>query len=154
MVFSPVCGCWSFRLWRWNMTFLDTEMRNLAEAPSNTRSLIRTLKPQVCPRHGCRRNKPLWWKSIHTHPPTHTYTHTHTHTPPPPTHTHKHTNTHTSTARSGNLPGWFFHLRDIHGLPLTKYIGKRLQKPKIPKSYLSEKYKNTAQYCFKNFISL
>ena len=85
----------------------------------------------------------------HTHTPTHTLTHTHTHT-----HTHSHTHTHTSTARNGNLPCWFFHLRDIHGLPLTKYIGKCLQKPKIPKSYVSEKNKNTGQYCFKNFISL
>ena len=151
MVFSPVCGCWSFRLWRWNMTFLDTEMRNLAEAPSNTRSLIRTLKPQVCPRHRCRRNKHLLWKTIHTPTHPHIYIHTHAHTH---AHTYTHARARASTARSGNLPGWFFHLRDIHGLPLTKYIGKRLQKPKIPNSYVSEKNKNTGQYCFKNFISL
>ena len=29
IVFSPVCACWSFHLWRRNMTFLDTEMKEL-----------------------------------------------------------------------------------------------------------------------------
>ena len=45
---SPVAVGWSFRLWRWNMTFSDTEMMELGRKhPTNihnTRSLIRTLK--------------------------------------------------------------------------------------------------------------
>ena len=85
IVFSPVCACWSFHLWRRNMTFLDTEMKELwrwnmtsldmemkelgkstQHNTHNARSMIHTY-PQVCPRHCCRWNKPLRWKSINTH---------------------------------------------------------------------------------------
>ena len=51
-VFSAVCASWSFRLWRWKMTFSDTEMKKLGRSPRNNthskRSLIRTY--QVCHR--------------------------------------------------------------------------------------------------------
>ena len=44
---SPVAVGWSFRLWRWNMTFSDTEMMDFGRKHAtniyNTRSLIRTL---------------------------------------------------------------------------------------------------------------
>ena len=67
----------AFRLYRWNMTFLDTEMQELGRSiqitTRNTRLLIRT--PQVCSGHRCRRKKPLRWNSLNTH--THTHTHTH-----------------------------------------------------------------------------
>ena len=72
IVFSPVCACWSFHLWRRNMTFLDTEMkeiwrcnmtfldtemkelgRSTQHNTHNARSMIRTY-PQVCPRCCCR----------------------------------------------------------------------------------------------------
>ena len=47
-VFSPARVHWSFRLWRWNMTFSDTEMKELGSGTAynthNTTSLIRTLK--------------------------------------------------------------------------------------------------------------
>ena len=33
IIFSPVCTDWSFRLWRWNMTFSDTEMKELGRSP-------------------------------------------------------------------------------------------------------------------------
>ena len=53
IVFSRVCGGWSFPLWRWNLTFSDTEMKELGTRTQivihNTRSLIRT--SQVCLRH-------------------------------------------------------------------------------------------------------
>ena len=53
IVFCPVVGVLEFRLWRWNMTFLEMEMkelgRNTWKNTHNTRSLIRT--PKVCLTH-------------------------------------------------------------------------------------------------------
>ena len=86
ITFSPVCRLREFCLWRWNTTFLETETKEVGRSTwyntHNIRSLIRT--PQVCPRHRCKRKKPLW----NTHKHKHTYTHAHTHA-------HKHTHTHT-----------------------------------------------------------
>ena len=82
IVFSPVCQLLECRLWRWNMTFLETEIKELGRSTwnntHNKRSLI--LTPQVSPRHRCRRKKPLRWKSRNTHTHIHTHTHTHTYT--------------------------------------------------------------------------
>ena len=47
----------------------------------------------------------------------------------------------TSTTRSGNLPGWFSHLRDIHGLPLTGSIENVYKYQKFRSHiYLSDNY--------------
>ena len=74
--FSPVSEL-EFRLWRWNMTFLDTEMKELGRSIHihKTRSLIRA--PHVCLIHLADRRS-LHVGRILTHIHTHTHTHTHT----------------------------------------------------------------------------
>ena len=70
--FSPVSEL-EFRLWRWNMTFLDTEMKELGRSTHihKTRSLIRA--PHVCLIHIADR------RSLHVgRILTHIHTHTHT----------------------------------------------------------------------------
>ena len=73
--FSPVSEL-EFRLWRWNMTFLDTEMKELGRSIHihKTRSLIRA--PHVCLIHLADRRS-LHVGRILTHIHTHTHTHTH-----------------------------------------------------------------------------
>ena len=47
IVFSPICQLLGFCLWRWDMTFLETEVKELGRSTysntHNTRSLIGTL---------------------------------------------------------------------------------------------------------------
>ena len=103
ITFSPVCRLREFCLWRWNTTFLETETKKVGKSTwyntHNIRSLIRT--PQVCPRHRCKRKKPLW----NTHKHKHTYTHAHTHAHK---HTHTHTHTHTANACNSRAPCFKF----------------------------------------------
>ena len=86
---SSLTACWSFRFWTWNMTFLDTEMKELGRSTQynthNTKVFICTLKyvPDIVAD-----GRSLYGFTIHTH--THAHTHTHTHT-----NTHTHTHTHT-----------------------------------------------------------
>ena len=75
-VFSLVCAWWSSCLWRWNMTLLDTEMKELNRSTQhntqNTWLLIHTLKyvPDIV---ADRRS--IYGERVYTH--THTHTHTH-----------------------------------------------------------------------------
>ena len=54
IVFSPVAGVLEFRLWTWNMAFLEMEMKKLGRPTSTSQA-------------SCRRKKPLRWKSINTY---------------------------------------------------------------------------------------
>ena len=74
---------WNFRLWRLNLIFSDTEMKELGRSTQinihNTRSLIRT--SQVYLRHLAV------GRSLHGGRYKHTHTHTHTHAHAPHTYT-------------------------------------------------------------------
>ena len=74
---------WSFRLWRRNMIFPDTEIKELDRSPqqySQQKTLIRT--SPVCHRRlEVERSQQLKeYKQTHTHTHTHARAHTHTHT--------------------------------------------------------------------------
>ena len=68
IIFSPVCQLLEFRFWRWITTFLEMEIKEFGRSTwyntHNTRLLMGT--SQACPRHRCRRKKPLRWKNINT----------------------------------------------------------------------------------------
>ena len=74
---------WSFRLWRRNMIFPDTEIKELDRSPqqySQQKTLIRT--SPVCHRRleVERSQQVKEYKQTHTHTYTRARTHTHTHT--------------------------------------------------------------------------
>ena len=60
---SSFVSGWSFRLWRWNMTFSDTEMKELGRSTQiNIHKQDRWSVPSSMSRTSCRQKKPSRWK--------------------------------------------------------------------------------------------
>ena len=59
IVFSPVCTDWIFRLWKWNMTFSDMEMKELSRSPwQYSQQNIVDPKISSMSQTSCSRKKP------------------------------------------------------------------------------------------------
>ena len=97
---------WSSRLWRWNMTFSDTEINELGRSTQNnihnTWSLIRAIKYVADILQTEEAFTVEEYKHTHTHRHTHTHAHTQTHRHTD-THTHTHIHTHTHTHKYTHL---------------------------------------------------
>ena len=76
ILFSPVYTRWSFRLWRWNVTFLDTEIKELGEAPS----IILTTQDRWSVPSSMSKTLLQTKEAFMVKEYKHTHTHTHTHT--------------------------------------------------------------------------